>query len=69
MQLNHGETATFSGAPLGTTLKFRDDADISPHILFGNVKFVEKQPVLPAIIQFRHAVSDVINIIARDMIP
>jgi hypothetical protein len=65
--LRHGETFTIDGAPMGSRLAFKDKAEISPHILFGNVEFVQDQPVFPTILQLCHAVSNAVEIVARAM--
>jgi hypothetical protein len=58
-----GETFTINGAPKGITLEFKNDAKISPHILFGNVEFVEGKPILPTIRQLRDAVANTLKIV------
>jgi hypothetical protein len=63
--LCQGETFTIDGAHVGTRLAFKDDAQISPHILFGNVEFVQNRPVFSTILQIRQAVSNAIEIAAR----
>jgi hypothetical protein len=61
--LREGETFSIDGAPSGTTLAFKNDAKISPHILFGNVEFVDGKAISPTIRQLRHAVANTINIV------
>jgi len=62
-RLDEVETFTVDGAAAGTTLAFENDAQISPHIRFGAVKFVRDKPIFPTILQLRHAVSNTINIV------
>lgn len=61
--LDEGETFTIVGAPRDSALEFKNDVRISPHILFGNVEFVEGRAILPTIRHIRDAVAEAIKII------
>jgi hypothetical protein len=61
--LREGETFTIDGAPSGSSLALKNDAMISPHILFGDVEFVKDQAIFPTIRQFRDAVAETIKIV------
>jgi hypothetical protein len=63
--LHHGETFTVDGAPIGARLAFNDEAQISPHILFGNIEFVQGEPIFPTILKLRRAVADAVDSVAR----
>lgn len=65
--LREGESFTIDGAPNGTVLAFENDAEISPHILFGNVEFVKNKPIFPTVLQLRHAVANTIDIVERSI--
>lgn len=61
--LREGETFTIDGAAAGTSLVFKSDAEISPHILFGDVELVQGKQILPTVRQLRHAVANTIKIV------
>ncbi len=65
----HGETLTIDGAPAGARLEFKDDAQATNLVVFGNVRAFENKPILPTLTQLRHAVADVIDVIKRAIIP
>lgn len=65
--LQAGETFTLDGAFNDTGLAFENDAEISPHILFGDVEFVKDEPIIPTLFQLRHAVANAIDTIASSI--